>query len=88
MFSMQGTAEETQRYARQNQGLSFHKLWIVWLIIIVYVGLICYFMWQDDEIRLYRLHSATQFFQRIATVAGTLAIECEHRYYEHAELLH
>lgn len=86
---MQRATEETERDARQDQRvLVFNTIWIVWLLILAYLGFVAWMLLQEEDVKLYSLHSLTKFFQSLARVSGTCALLLEQRYNEHIELLH
>lgn len=89
MFPMQGTPEEAERHAYQDQRvLVFSTIWIVWLLVLIYIGFVAWLYLQDEEVKLRGLHATMRFFQAIARNAGVCALLIEQRYNDHIELLH
>jgi hypothetical protein len=67
----------------------FKFLWLFfWLFVLAYLGILAYFLWQDDTVKLYSYHSLAGVFQHTARISGGMGLAMEKRYNDYVELLH
>lgn len=89
MYAVQGAPGEAESVPFEGKRVFvFNTTWLVWLVVAAYFGVIIYWIWSDEESKLYRLHKMTQFWQSIARFAGQRALQSEHDYFDYAELFH
>lgn len=71
---------EPQREAK-DVAAEVHE-WLSRLGAIAVAAQVINQLWNDDEVRLYTLHTATRFLQNTALWFGKWAIRCENQYYK------
>lgn len=90
---MPDQAGENESVAPADSGAhpntTFHTfVWFVRIAACAYLIGIVWTVWQEDEAKLYILHSWIKMLQGMARVLGTWALEAEAAYNEVASLLH
>lgn len=61
---------------------------ILILAALFYFGIIIYWMWQDDEVKLFTLRRMITGCQHVARFFGSVALDLEQGYNEYVAILH
>lgn len=90
MPAMYQASGGSQSVPPQSQEVYRSKLFwfLFWLFVFAYLGIVGYFLWQDDRVKLYSYHSLAGIFQRTARISGGMGLSMEKRYNDYVELLH
>ena len=89
MSAMYKASGGSQSIPPESQEVARFKLhWFFWFFVLAYLGIVGYFLWQDDTVKLYSYHSLAGVCQRTARISGGMGLAMEKRYNDYVELLH
>lgn len=89
MPSMPEASGESQSVPFEGQVIyRIKSLWLLWLFLFTYFGVLAYYLLQEDEVKLPLWHSSIRLLQNTARLLGQAALAMEKEYNDYVTVLH